>query len=167
MLIYINATQAYAFRWISAPADPPGCAIVLRSCQALRFFPLRRAVPRAPMRHREPIALKFRRASAIVISKDCCRLGTSTFAHRSIDRTNAPAAVTGLRKHILLLARFAPRQEGTLQAAKDGRREPLSEFAWSLEHLTVRQFTSQTGIWFPNLVTVGQKVDQICPDWLR
>jgi len=99
--------QGHGVRWISVPADLIGCAIALRSYQTLRFFALQGAVWRALVRHLEPIALTFRRASAIVISKDCFRLGTSIFVHRLIDKTNAPAGATGLRHYILLLARFA------------------------------------------------------------
>ena len=56
---------------------------------------------------RKAIALKSRRATAIVISKDCFRLGTSIFVHRLTDKTSAPAGVTALRYYIVLLARFA------------------------------------------------------------
>jgi hypothetical protein len=119
------------------------------------------------VRHPERIARKFRRASAIVISKDCFRLGTSIFVHRLIDKTNAPAGATGLRHYILLLARFASQREGTFQVAKDERREPLSEFAWSLGISWCDNLQVKPEIWFPNLVTVGQKVDQIRPDWSR
>src|SRR6266550_3265279 len=92
----------------------------------------------------------------------CAEIGQTRAA-----KTSAPAGATGLRHYILLLARFASQQEGTFQVAKDERREPLSEFAWSLGISWCDNLQVKPEIWFPNLVTVGQKVDQIRPDWSR
>src|ERR1700694_4176217 len=96
----------------SFPPSFPDRAIALRSYQALQFaaynrrlgrsdgwgflrpsfyFPSRRAIRRAPVRHREPMALKARLANAIVISKDCFRLGTSIFVHPLAHKTYALA----------------------------------------------------------------------------
>lgn len=108
------------------------------------------------------IALEPEPAIATMISKAWVCLRTSTFVHRSADRTNVPADVMASRRYIVVVWRA---QLACQSARKEQCRQRKQSIEFALSSSTSSMFNEKMALApaasLSNLVTVGRKFDHI------